>query len=67
MKHGGTDASEFQYTRSGMPVLLVNVPSRYAHTPTSMIHYDDYVNTVKLMSEIIKRLDQDKVNEIRSF
>ena len=67
MKHGGTDASEFQVTRTGMPVLLVNVPSRYAHTPTSMIHYDDYINTVKLMTEMIKRLDQDKVNEIRSF
>lgn len=67
MKHGGTDASEFQYAYKGMPVLLVNVPSRYAHTPTSMIHYDDYVNTVRLMTEIIKRLDQDKVNEIRSF
>lgn len=67
MKHGGTDASEFQHTRSGMPVLLVNVPSRYAHTPTSMIHYDDYINTVKLMVEVIKRLDQAKVNEIKSF
>ena len=67
MKHGGTDASEFQHAYSGIPVLLVNVPSRYAHTPTSMIHYDDYINTVKLMVEIIKRLDEDKVNEIKSF
>ena len=62
MKRGGTDASEFQHAYAGMPVLLVNVPSRYVHTPTSMIHYDDYINTVKLMSEIIKRVDQDKVN-----
>lgn len=67
MKHGGTDASEFQYTKNGMPVLLINVPSRYAHTPTSMIHYDDYINTIQLMVEIIKRLDQDKVDEIRTF
>lgn len=67
MKHGGTDASEFQHTKSGMPVLLINVPSRYVHTPTSMIHYDDYINTIKLMVEIIKRLDQKKVEEIRTF
>lgn len=67
MKHGGTDASEFQNVHSGMPVLLVNVPSRYAHTPTSMIHYDDYIHTVKLMTEIIRRLDQKTVDEIRSF
>ena len=67
MKHGGTDAEEFQHIRSGMPVLLVNVPSRYAHTPTSMIHYEDYVNTVRLLTEMVKRLDQAKVDEIRSF
>ena len=67
MKHGGTDASEFQHVRSGMPVLLVNVPSRYAHTPTSMIHYDDYVSTIQLMVEIMKRLDEKKVQEICSF
>lgn len=67
MKHGGTDASKFQSANYGMPVLLVNVPSRYAHTPTSMIHYDDYINTVKLMSEVIKRLDVEIVKKIRTF
>jgi putative aminopeptidase FrvX len=51
----------------GMPVLLVNVPSRYAHTPTSMIHYDDYIHTVQLMTEVVKRLDRKTVDEIRSF
>ena len=66
-KHGGTDASEFQYANAGTPVLLLNVPCRYAHTPTSMIHYDDYVNAVKLLTEIVKRLDEEKVREIRSF
>jgi putative aminopeptidase FrvX len=50
-----------------MPVLLVNVPSRYAHTPTSMIHYDDYVHTVRLMTEVVKRLDRKTVDEIRKF
>ena len=67
MKHGGTDAGEFQGTRSGMPVLLINVPSRYAHTPTSMICYEDYINTVKLLTEMVKRLDRAKVDEILRF
>ncbi len=67
MKHGGTDAGEFQGIRSGMPVLLLNVPSRYCHTPTSMIHYDDYMNTVRLLTEMVCRLDQKTVDEIRSF
>ena len=66
-KRGGTDASKFQYANTGTPVLLLNVPCRYAHTPTSMIHYDDYVNTVRLLTEIVIRLDEKKVREIRSF
>ena len=67
MKHGGTDAGEFQKVKAGVPVLLVNVPCRYPHTPTSMIHYDDYVNTVKLMTALVKKLNQEKVDEIRKF
>ena len=67
MRHGGTDAGEFQSANYGTPVLLVNVPCRYPHTPTSIIMYEDYVNTVKLMSEVVKRLDQKTVDEIRSF
>ncbi|MEH7073847.1 hypothetical protein [Neobacillus drentensis] len=67
MKHGGTDASKFQTANYGMPVLLINVPSRYAHTPTCMIHYDDYINTVKLMTKVVKRLNRKTVDEIRKF
>lgn len=67
MKHGGTDAEEFQHIRSGMPVLLLNVPSRYAHTPTSMICYEDYENTIRLLAEMVKRLDQETVRSIRTF
>ncbi len=66
-KVGGTDAAAFQATRSGMPVLMLNVPSRYAHTPVSVIHYDDYMNAVKLLTEIVKRLDQKTVDEIKTF
>ena len=67
LQRGGTDAGEFQEAGVGCPVLVLNVPSRYAHTPTSMIHYDDYRNTIRLLTEIVKRLDRKKVDEIRKF
>ena len=67
MRHGGTDAEEFQHIRGGCPVLLINVPSRYAHTPTSMICYEDYCNTVRLVTEMVKRLDRAQVDEILRF
>ena len=37
---------------------------RYIHSHTSMIHRDDYENTVKLMTEVVRRLDQETVNKI---
>ena len=67
LKRGGTDAGEFQVSGTGCPALVLNVPSRYAHTPTSMIHYEDYLNTVWLLTEIVKRLDRAAVDEIRRF
>ncbi|MBQ1341124.1 MAG: M20/M25/M40 family metallo-hydrolase [Erysipelotrichaceae bacterium] len=67
MKHGGTDAGEFQKVGSGVPVLLINVPCRYPHTPTSMIHYDDYENAVKLLTALVKKLDQKTVDGLTGF
>ena len=67
MKHGGTDAGEFQKVGSGVPVLLINVPCRYPHTPTSMIHYDDYENAVKLLTALVKKLDQKTVDSLTAF
>ncbi len=64
MKGGGTDASKISTSRIGAPSLSIGIPSRYIHSHTSMIHYDDYINGVKLMTEVIKRLDKDVVKKI---
>ncbi|MHC5248859.1 M42 family metallopeptidase [Enterococcus sp. LJL90] len=64
---GGTDAGQMHLTRDGIPSLAITVPVRYLHSHTSVIHEDDYLNTVKLVTEVVKRLDSDKVKEIRSY
>lgn len=64
LKGGGTDASKISTTKIGAPALSIGIPSRYIHSHTSMIHYDDYVNGIKLMTEVIKRLDSDTVKKI---
>lgn len=64
---GGTDAGTQHITRDGIPALAITVATRYLHSHTSIIHEDDYLNTVKLVTEVLKRLDKQTVEKIRSF
>lgn len=61
---GGTDAGQMHLAHAGAPGIAICVPSRYIHSHTSMIHRDDYENAVKLIVEVIKRLDRETVNRI---
>lgn len=61
---GRTDAGEMHLAHHGAAALSICIPTRYMHSHTSIIHYEDYKNTVKLMTEVIKRLDEKTVNEI---
>jgi putative aminopeptidase FrvX len=42
---------------------VIGVAARHIHSDSSIIHREDYDNAVKLLVEIIKRLDADKVAE----
>ncbi|WP_034550785.1 M42 family metallopeptidase [Carnobacterium funditum] len=62
---GGTDAGSQHVTRNGIPSLAITVATRYLHSHTSVIHEDDYLNTVTLMTEVIKRLDSKTIEKIK--
>ena len=54
-------------TRDGVPSLAITVPVRYLHSHTSIIHEEDYFNTVKLVTEVVARLDYETVGEIKNY
>lgn len=62
---GGTDAGSQHVSRDGVPSLAITVATRYLHSHTSIIHEDDFENTVKLVTELVKRLDADTVRALR--
>ena len=64
---GGTDAGQMHLTRNGVPSIAITVPVRYLHSHTSVIHEDDYLNTVKLVTEVVRRLDDETVSALRSY
>ena len=61
---GGTDAGSFHVSNDGVPSVAIGVPLRYMHSNVSIMHREDYKNAVKLVSEIVKSLDDNKVEEI---
>jgi len=64
MAGGGTDAGSIHVTANGIPALSIGIATRYIHSHAGILHRDDYDNAVKLMVEVIKKLDRDVVNKI---
>jgi len=62
MNRGATDAGRIHITRQGVPSICIGVSTRYIHGHASIIYRDDYLNSIKLLVEVIKRLDKKTVN-----
>ncbi|MEK3807703.1 M42 family metallopeptidase [Metabacillus sp. SLBN-84] len=61
---GGTDSGAIHMTANGVPALSITIATRYIHSHAAMLHRDDYENAVKLITEVIKRLDEETVKAI---
>ncbi|KPL60881.1 M42 family metallopeptidase [Rossellomorea vietnamensis] len=61
---GGTDSGAIHLTANGVPALSITIATRYIHSHAAMLHRDDYENAVKLITEVIKKLDKDAVAKI---
>lgn len=61
---GGTDSGSIHLTANGVPALSITIATRYLHTHTTMIHRDDFEHAVKLVVEVIKRLDRQTYENI---
>jgi len=55
---GGTDAGPIHKWNLGVPTLDLVISQRYYHSANGIIHRDDYESAVKLITEVVKRLDK---------
>jgi putative aminopeptidase FrvX len=62
---GGTDAARVQLANDGVLVATVGMPARYIHSNTSMIHGDDHKEVKKILTHIIKTINEKVVAEIK--
>jgi putative aminopeptidase FrvX len=52
---GTTDATAIHLTREGIPTGVISPPTRYIHTPVSVVDIDDVENAVKLILAVLER------------
>ncbi|MDD3773163.1 MAG: M42 family metallopeptidase [Weeksellaceae bacterium] len=56
----GTDTDAFAYSNGGVPSALISLPLRYMHTTVEMVHKTDVENTIKLMYETVKKIENNQ-------
>jgi putative aminopeptidase FrvX len=58
---GATDGAAIHLHNTGVPTVVIAVPARHIHSHSSIIHRDDYDNAVRLVVDLLKRLDEKTV------
>ncbi|MDR3569515.1 MAG: M42 family metallopeptidase [Syntrophobacteraceae bacterium] len=66
-RQGGTDAAPIHLHASGVPTVVIAVPSRYVHTHNTILDISDYLNTVALVLKLIETLDEETAQRIGGF
>ena len=52
---GSTDAARISLTKEGVPSGAISIPTRYIHSPTSMLSIKDVEESVKLTVATIRK------------
>ena len=55
LEGGTTDARAMQLTRAGVPAGCLSIPTRYIHSPSEMVDYQDVLQSVRLLGALISR------------
>ena len=66
-RKGGTDAAPIHMHASGVPTVVIAVPSRYVHTHNTILDISDYLNTLKLILKLIENIDEKSAERIGGF
>ena len=61
---GGTDSGNIHKSFNGVINMTLSVPIRYMHTNQSIIHQDDIESCIKLLTIIIKEMNEDIYNQL---
>ena len=63
----GQDGAAMQRARGGAPAINVAVPTRYLHSHNGLVAQSDVEAAIRLVAEVVRRLDAGAVAAIRAF
>jgi len=63
-ERGTGDGARVHITRLGVPTIYIGAPVRYIHSNNGIMCRTDYDNTVKLITEVIRKLDKKTVKSL---
>lgn len=66
VSQGGTDAGRVHVSGKGIPSAVIGIPARYIHSHAAIIHRDDYEAAKRLLIALLKQIDEQVLNEIKS-
>jgi endoglucanase len=58
---GATDGGAIHLHKTGVPTIVIGIPTRHIHSDSSIIHRDDFDRAVKLLVALLMKLDVDTV------
>ncbi|TRO51331.1 M42 family peptidase [Candidatus Bathyarchaeota archaeon] len=61
MAGGGTDAGRIHVNASGCPTVVITVPTRHIHSHVGLLSLKDTENTIRLLVELLRKLDHETV------
>jgi endoglucanase len=64
---GGTDAGSFHQANEGIPSIVLGTPARYIHSHNAMIDINDYLEMVKLVKALVRKLDREAVDSLTTY
>ena len=67
MAGGGTDAGRIHVNSSGCPSVVLTVPTRHIHSHIGLLSLKDTENMIRLLVELLRKLDWDTVNSFSEF
>ncbi len=54
----GTDAGRIHLNRAGCPSVVISIPTRHIHSHVGLLSMEDVENAVKLVIELVKKMDR---------
>lgn len=64
LERGATDGRPIHVHARGVPCVYLGIPTRHIHSHAGIIHQDDYENGLRLILEVIQKLDKKTVKDL---